>query len=96
MIGLVGMSKDLKMYLKRSSIKCPTLRTSVVDLLLRRTVFLYSCTVVATNLLWQASYLLTLATSGLLSLSAAATFLGLFLVWITEEWQAMAYLWRIQ
>ena len=81
---------------KRSFIKCPTLRTSVVDLLLRRAVFVYSLTVVATNLLWQASYILSLATSGLLSLSGAATFLGLFLVWITEEWQAMSYLWRIQ
>ena len=68
----------------------------MVDLLLRRAVFVYSLTVVATNLLWQASHLLTLATSGLLSLSGAATFLGLFIVWITEEWQAMSYLWRIQ
>ena len=68
----------------------------MVDLLLRRVVFVYNLVAVAINLLWQASHLLTLATSGLLSLSAAATFLGLFLVWITEEWQAMAYLWRIQ
>ena len=90
------MSKDLKMCPKRSFIKCPTPRTSVLDLLLRRAVFVYSLTVVATNLLWQASYFITLATSGLLSLSGAATFLGLFLVWITEEWQAMSYLWRIQ
>ena len=68
----------------------------MVDLLLRRVVFVYNLVAVAINLLWQASHLLTLTTSGLLSLSAAATFLGLFLVWITEEWQAMAYLWRIQ
>ena len=68
----------------------------MVDLLLRRVVFVYNLVAVAINLLWQASHLLTLATSGLLSLSAAATFLGLFLVWITEEWQAMSYLWRIQ
>ena len=68
----------------------------MVDLLLRRVVFVYNLVAVAINLLWQASHLLTLATSGLLSLSGAATFLGLFLVWITEEWQAMAYLWRIQ
>ena len=68
----------------------------MVDLLLRRVVFVYNLLAVATNLLWQASHLLTLATSGLLSLSGAATFLGLFLVWITEEWQAMSYLWRIQ
>ena len=68
----------------------------MVDLLLRRVVFVYNLVAVAINLLWQASHLLTLATSGLLSLSGAATFLGLFLVWITEEWQAMSYLWRIQ
>ena len=68
----------------------------MVDLLLRRVVFVYNLVAVATNLLWQASYFITLATSGLLSLSGAATFLGLFLVWITEEWQAMSYLWRIQ
>ena len=68
----------------------------MVDLLLRRVVFVYNLVAVATNLLWQASYILTLATCGLLSLSGAATFLGLFLVWITEEWQAMSYLWRIQ
>ena len=67
----------------------------MVDLLLRRVVFVYNLVAVAINLLWQASHLLTLATSGLLSLSGAATFLGLFLVWITEEWQAMSYLWRI-